>query len=107
MSIKPIDLQVNVAQMHEVAKGAQVRTDAVAEQQHVLDKESLGKSRQANTTVEENKKTEHAVIMREEKRDRRRGGEKENKESSAGAGEKEGEQGPVDEKMGRFIDIKK
>lgn len=108
MSIKPIDLQVNVAQMHEVAKGTQVRTDAIAEQQHGLDKESLEKSRLADKTVEENKKAERTIIMHEEKHGRRRGGEK--NEQEPGAGDKrEGseESGPVDERMGRFIDIKK
>jgi len=47
MSIKPIDMQTNIAQMHEVARNAQVKSEAVVEQQHVLDKESLERSRLA------------------------------------------------------------
>jgi len=51
MSIKPIDMQTNIAQMHEVARNAQVKTEAIVEQQHVLDKESLEKSRLTNARL--------------------------------------------------------
>lgn len=68
MSIKPIDMQTNIAQMHEVARNAQVKTEAIVEQQHVLDKESLEKSRLTNARLEENKKAEKNAIMREEKK---------------------------------------
>jgi hypothetical protein len=41
MSIKPIDMQTNIGQMHEVARNAQVKTEAIVEQQHVLDNRAL------------------------------------------------------------------
>ncbi|HSV97186.1 MAG TPA: hypothetical protein VLM75_09650 [Spirochaetota bacterium] len=105
MSIKPIDMQTNIAQMHEVARNAQAKTEAVVEQQHLLDKESIEKSRLAKARLEENKKAEKNTIMREEKR-HSRGGSKE------GRGEedtqKEEERAPQpDEKIGRIIDVKK
>jgi hypothetical protein len=105
MSIKPIDMQTNIAQMHEVARNAQVKTEAVVEQQHILDKESLEKSRLTRTRLEENKKAEKNAIMREEKR-RSRGG---SHEGHGEGGHQNAEEGspPSDEKIGRIIDVKK
>ncbi|HNU90561.1 MAG TPA: hypothetical protein PKO25_01655 [Spirochaetota bacterium] len=105
MSIKPIDMQTNIAQMHEVARNAQVKSEAVVEQQHVLDKESLERSRLANARLEENKKAEKNAIMPEEKRHSRSGTYGGREE---GGGEREEENPPpTDEKIGRFIDVKK
>jgi len=102
MSIKPIDMQTNVGQMHEVARGSQVRTDAILEQQHMLDKESNDKSRLVNSKLEENKKAEKTIIMKENKRKFK--GEK-HKDKGEG---KEGEPGKMtDDRMGRIIDVKK
>jgi hypothetical protein len=105
MSIKPIDMQTNIAQMHEVARNAQVKTEAIVEQQHVLDKESLEKSRLTNARLEENKKAEKNAIMREEKR-RFRGGAHGGREGE-GAEKDEENPPPQDEKIGRIIDVKK
>jgi len=44
MAIKPIDLQTNIAQMIEVARGEHSRNVAVVEQQHILSKESQDKT---------------------------------------------------------------
>jgi len=105
MTIKPIDMQTNIAQMHEVARNNQVRSEAVTEQQHVLDRESDEKSKQVSSKLDENKKLEQARIMREDKKrqkgkDRSRDGEKE-------AERREDAPPPYDGTMGRFIDIKK
>lgn len=105
MSIKPIDMQTNIAQMHEVARNAQVKSEAVVEQQHVLDKESLERSRLANARLEENKKAEKNTIMPEEKR-HSRGGTYGGREGGGGEREEENPP-PTDEKIGRFIDVKK
>ncbi len=107
MSIKPIDLQSNIAQMHEVAKGEQVRTEGVVEQQHVLEKESNEKSRLVQSKIDENKKAERTIIMREEGKSKERmHGERERgkgkKEESKDKSEK-----ITDNTMGRIIDIKK
>lgn len=105
MSIKPIDMQTNIGQMHEVARNTQIRSEAVAEQQNILDKESDEKSRQVGSRLEENKKLEHARIMREEQQ-RRRGRQQQDKEGEEKKEAKE-KSAAVDETMGRFIDIKK
>jgi hypothetical protein len=104
MSIKPIDMQTNIAQMHEVARNAQVKTEAVVEQQHVLDKESHEKSRLTRARLEENKKAEKNAIMREDKRRYRGGSQEERGEENA---RQEEESLPSDEKIGRIIDVKK
>jgi hypothetical protein len=108
MAIKPIDMQVNVAQMHEVAKTAQVRSEATVEQQHVLDKESIRKANLVASRLEENKKAERAITMREEKKEHSRG----HLPAEGGGPEerrkKQEERGEIqDDKIGRIIDIKK
>ncbi len=105
MSIKPIDMQTNIAQMHEVARNAQVKTEAVIEQQHMLDKESLERSRLTRARLEENKKAEKNAIMREEKRHFRGGSQEGHGEE--GAQKEEESAPPLDEKIGRIIDVKK
>jgi hypothetical protein len=106
MSIKPIDMQVNVAQMHEVAKSSQVRTEAIVDQQHVLDKESVDKGNLIASKLEENKKAERTVILREEKKGRHRGEQPgEHKEGDQNKRDEEHE--ARDERMGRIIDVKK
>lgn len=105
MSIKPIDMQTNIAQMHEVARNAQVKTEAVVEQQHILDKESLEKSRLTRAKLEENKKAEKNAIMREEK-GRSRGGSHEGR-GEGGHQNAEESSPPSDEKIGLIIDVKK
>ena len=107
MSIKPIDLQSNIAQMHEVAKGEQVRTEGVVEQQHVLEKESNEKSRLVQSKVDENKKAERTIIMREEGKSK----ERMHRERERGKGKKEESKDKsetiADNTIGRIIDIKK
>ncbi len=105
MSVKPIDLQTNIAQMHEVARGAQVRSEAVGEQQVLLDKESSEKSRLVSSRVDQNKKAEKTIIMDEEKKHSRR----EHKGREGERREKKEEQTKplADDRMGRIIDVKK
>ena len=64
MTIKPIDLQINIAQMHEVAKGEQIRTEGIAEQQHLRDKESDEKSKLIQSRLDESKKAEKTVVLK-------------------------------------------
>ena len=104
MSIKPIDMQVNVSQMHEVAKNEQSRSTAAAELQQALDSESGKKSREVPTKVEENKKAENAIITNEE---RERGGKGSGRKRGKGARGKEPGNAAKDERMGLFIDILK
>ncbi len=103
MAIKPIDLQVAMGQMPEVAKGEQGRSAAAAEMQQTLAGESGQKSREAPNRLEENKKTEHAIITGEEKKG---GGRREGKK---GGGENKEKRGTKvrDEKLGLFIDVLK
>jgi len=103
MTIKPIDLQTNIAQMIEVARGEHARNAAVVEQQHILSKESQEKTNIQKEKVEENKKAERTVILNEEKQFKKG---KQFKES-----EKKEKQGNPeileDTKVGKIIDVKK
>lgn len=104
MTVKPIDMQVNMSQMHEVARNEQVRSAAVAEMQHGLEKESNEKGKDVKSRLEENKKAEKAAIMKDDfgkGRRRNREGKKEREQDEPDT------ETYQDERMGRFIDIKK
>ena len=101
-------MQTNMSQVTEVGKDQQARSDAVVQQQHVLEKESGEKSRLVNTKLDETKKGESAVIRDQQK--------KEGKQHGGGAGEEQEDAGgrkrrskgrSVDERMGNIIDILK
>ena len=107
MTIKPIDLQINIAQMHEVSKGEQVRTEGIAEQQHLLEKESDEKSKLIQSRLDENKKAEKTIIKREEEKGKR-GGKRKRREDKRGIEPEEKEMKTLkDTRMGRIIDVKK
>jgi hypothetical protein len=105
MAIKPIDLQVSIGQIHDVAKSEQARAAAASEVQSSLAGEAGQKSRMVPTRIEENKKTEHAVITNEERQQgRRKGGKREQLEKESGSNEK----GELhDDRMGLYIDVRK
>jgi len=104
MSIKPIDLQTNMSQMLEVGKNEHARSEALAEQQHLREKESNEKSRLINTRLDESKKGEKTAIKDEEKnREKQKNEEhRENKDAGAEIREKS-----VDDRIGRIIDVLK
>jgi hypothetical protein len=106
MAIKPIDLQTNMSQIHEVGKGEQARTEAVVEQQHVLEKESGEKSRLVNTKLDEMRKGESAVIKDQQKKQNNRR-EARAEEQVGARGKKSRKDRSVDDKMGQIIDILK
>lgn len=104
MAIKPIDLQTNMAQMIEVARGEHLRNAALVEQQHILSNESQEKTNIQKEKVEENKKAEHTIILNEEKQF------KKGKQFGKGESNKEKEtkqQMLEDDKIGTIIDVKK
>jgi hypothetical protein len=107
MSIKPIDLQTSIGQMHEVAKGEQGRSAALVEQQHVLEKESNEKSNLVNSRLEENKKAEKTVIMKEEERGRGRRPFREKEKNDSSGRKTDEEEALKDDRMGLIIDIRK
>lgn len=104
MSIKPIDLQTNIGQMHDVAKSENIRASTIGGLQHVLEKESDEKSRLTQSRLEENQKAEKSTIMREDTAGKKRWwrrGEKEKKK-------KKGDEAVLhDDRMGVIIDVKK
>ena len=102
MTIKPIDIQTNMAQMLEVGKGEQAKLGALAEQQHVLGKEAKDKSNLADARLEELEEGEKTAIRDEDKKKDHRGahGGKDKSEEERVPSEK-----MKDEKMGRIIDV--
>ena len=109
MAIKPIDLQVNINQMHEVGRGEQARTDAVTGQMHMLDEEASKLTNLKNTRLEESKKGERTEIRdvlsddKEKERDRKR---KKRKVPLLPA-EEPARHLSHDDKLGRKIDVLK
>jgi hypothetical protein len=105
MAIKPIDLQVSMGQMHDVAKSEQARAAAASEVQSSLAGEAGQKSRMVPTRIEENKKAEHAAITHEERQQGRRKGGKQ--EQSGKESESNGKRELHDDRMGLYIDVRK
>ena len=106
MTIKPIDLQVNIAHMHEVAKGEHGRSAAFVEGQHSLEEDAEEQARRIRNKLEENKQAEKTSIMREEgfKKKKERGKMKNN--SAENQSQEKGEL-LEDEKIGLVIDVKR
>jgi hypothetical protein len=103
MTVKPIDIQTNMAQMLEVGKGEHAKQGAVAEQQHLLHKESKDKSNLVGNKLDELKEGEKTSIRDEDKKGDRKGqgggGEKQEKTR-----EQQSEK-IKDERMGNLIDV--
>jgi len=106
MAIRPIDLQSNISQVTEVGKDAQARTDAVVQQQHVLEKESGEKARLVNTKLDEAKKGESAVIRDQQKKEEKKG-EYAQQEQGGEEKKKSRKARSKDARMGNIIDILK
>ena len=106
MAIRPIDLQTNISQVNEVGKDAQARTDAVVQQQHILEKESGEKSRLVNTKLDETKKGEGAVIRDQQKKEGKKG-ELAQQEQGGEDKKKSRKSRSKDDRMGNIIDILK
>ena len=102
MTIKPIDIQTNIAQMLEVGKGEQAKMGALAEQQHILGKEAKDKSNLADARLDELKEGEKTAIKDEDKKGDRRGshGRQDGREEEKAPSEK-----MKDDKMGKIIDV--
>jgi hypothetical protein len=105
MSIKPIDLQTNMNQMHDIAKSENIRSSTIGGLQHVLEKESDEQSKMTKSRLEENQKAEKSIILKEEKgwKKRWRGGKDRKKKE----GENNGDRPIHDDRMGNIIDVKK
>ncbi|PKL35512.1 MAG: hypothetical protein CVV44_22185 [Spirochaetae bacterium HGW-Spirochaetae-1] len=109
MSIKPIDLQTNIGQMHEVGRGEHARSGAGVEQQLILDKEAAQKSALKNTRLDESNKGEKTEVRDTLAND------KENKEEQARKEKEKNDQHgdgttktrSKDDRMGKIIDVLK
>ncbi len=106
MTVKPIDLQVNISQMTDVAKNQSMRSDALAEQQHFLDKEATDKSKEANTKLEEADELEKGINEDEEKKKKQKQAMDKNNEDPNNK-EKKQKKLSTDDRMGRIIDVLK
>lgn len=105
--ITPIDLQINMSQLHEIGRGEQSRNVAVTGQQQFLDDESSQSANLKKARLDESKKGEQTKLRdslsnEKEKQDGKR-------ESSS---HEQNEKAPLrkpnvldDDKLGREIDI--
>jgi hypothetical protein len=106
MAIRPIDLQTNISQVNEVGKDAQARTEAVVQQQHILEKESGEKARLVNTKLDESKKGESAVIKDQQKKEEKKREQALRKQGAEGK-KRSRKLRSKDDRMGNIIDILK
>jgi hypothetical protein len=108
VTIKPIDIQTNMGQMHEVARHQHAQNEALIQQMHHLDKEALDKANIADTHLDESKESQHATNrLDEHQTEGRKRRQKEREKSSLHRDEKRGIEFVEDESLGRIIDVKK
>ncbi|MFC1671137.1 hypothetical protein ACFL20_12170 [Spirochaetota bacterium] len=108
MAITPIDLQANISQMSEVGRGEQVKTEAIAEQQHQRAEESNEKSKLVNTKLDEMKKAEKTRIdeeLEKNKKDNEASKKKKEQENIEAKGKEGKREVSTDDKMGLIIDV--
>jgi hypothetical protein len=108
MTIKPIDLQTSIGQMHEVARHQHSHNEALAQQMHHLDKEALDKAVVADSHLDESEKSQHAANRLDDRpSDSRKRKKKDNNGSSPQNEKKRGVEFVEDKSLGRIIDVKK
>lgn len=105
MSVKPIDLQSNIAHLHEIAKGEQWKSAAALESQHALEKNAEEQAKNIRKRLDENKSAEKTIIMKEERHDRNKRRKHLTGESKNGKNDNRDQL--KDETMGIIIDIKR
>ncbi|MBN2040969.1 MAG: hypothetical protein JW864_13070 [Spirochaetes bacterium] len=104
MTVKPIDLQTNLAHLHEIAKGEHGRAAANIQGQHSLEETAEEKARLTKSRLEENKQAEKTSIMKEEGFKGKKQNKKQNKDESE---DEEKKNISKIEKMGIMIDVKR
>jgi hypothetical protein len=107
MSIKPIDMQTNIGQMHEVAKNQQVKSEAIITQQQLLEKESGEKANLTKSRLDENKKAEHATVRPDEEKEQQKRRARQAKANSQKKQKNSNTEIVENSNLGRIIDIKK
>jgi hypothetical protein len=105
--ITPIDLQINMNQLHEIGKGEQSRNVAVTGQQQFLDDESSQAANLKKAKLDEAQKGEQAGLRDSLSNEKEKQGRRESSSSN-----EQNEKTPLrkpsvldDEKLGREIDI--
>ncbi len=108
MAIKPIDLQTNLSQMLEVGRNEHAKSGAVAEQQHILDKEAEENSKTANTKLDESQKGEQTAIRDEDKKQQNKHSREKNEDHEEKSDSHDGTKHlSHDDRMGKHIDVLK
>ena len=108
MTIKPIDLQTSIGQIHEVARHQHAQNEALAQQMHHLDKEALDKANVVDSHLDESRESQHATNRLDEHSSGSGKRKQKGKDGSSSPGEKKrGVEFVEDESLGRIIDVKK
>ena len=109
MTIRPLDMQTNISQMHEVGRAEQARNASLLAQQSVLGEESTKLENLKKERLDESEKAEDTkfrdVLDQDEKR-KRKEEEKQNANYNDDTVQGEGEpKYDPDKKYGRFLDV--
>jgi hypothetical protein len=107
MTIKPIDIQTNIAHMHDIAKIEHGRSAAYIEGQHSLEKNAEEEAKRIRNKLEENKHAEKTVIMREERQRQKKDKKYRNNPDDNEHIEGEKSNSLISENIGLKIDVKR
>lgn len=109
MSIKPIDMQTSMGQMHEVARKEHAHAEALLQELHHLDDEADEKSNLAKRKLDESRESGEMT----NRLDDREAGKGKNRKGRDGNKEFHNDESKrhieivTDENLGRFVDYKK
>ena len=107
MTVRPLDLQTNFSQMHEVGRLEQARNASLLAQQTLMDDQAAKQANLKKERLDELEKTDQTnfrdVLTKDESKDKKDENKK-NTEQDAAEDEEAPKYDP-DKKYGRFLDI--
>ncbi len=102
MALTPIDLQVNIGQVHEVGRGEGAKQGALVGQQNALDEEAANETNLKKSKLDESGKGDKTSIRNE--RRNQDGKRKKNNGDDHDEPEQQAQQNK-DKRMGQIIDV--
>ena len=108
MAFKPIDIQVNIGKLNEVARIEHLRMNALAAHQKMLDEQAHLRSTLADKRLEELEKQERIKSVQKDKEEKHRSGahHEDDETEDGGSGLDDEGNSLKDDRAGRIIDVK-
>ena len=104
MTIRPIDLQTNFSQMHEVGRMEQARNSSLLAQQALMDDQAAKQANLRKERVDESEKTDQTNFRDALAGDENKGKKDKNKQNEQHSDQDEDDH-DSEQKYGKFLDV--